>query len=161
MKKKMLRLFIVNCAFLVIIWFINFSFCFVNFSIFFSISFFQFSSFSFFFANQWFAFSFSSIARSIDSSKFEHNWSLIVRYLRLYECISNYDVIVSNQQSHFFSLFDANKNDVIATLDFFEFAHDDLCSSSKTFWKLMIYQRCRIVYASKHISHDRNLNRDA
>ena len=32
-KKRMLRLLIVNCAFLVIIWFINFSFCFDNFSI--------------------------------------------------------------------------------------------------------------------------------
>ena len=59
-----------------------------------------------------------------------------------------------------FSFIRVDKNETIVTFDSFKFAHDFFHRFSKTFWKLYICQRYRIVDASKYISRDKNWNRD-
>jgi hypothetical protein len=94
-----------------------------------------------------------------------HDLSTIVRWLcAICDNLNVFMIATSLSQINnrtFFSIIHANKNETIVTFNFFERTHDLFYSITKTFWKLWICQRYRIVDANKYISHDKNLNRDA
>ena len=93
-----------------------------------------------------------------------HDLNTIVRWLcAICDSLNVFMIATSLSQINnrtLFSIIHANRNETIVTFSSFERAHDLFYSTTKTFWKLWICQRYRIVDANQYISRNKNWDRD-